>query len=189
MKHLVLSKKFNIFRYSKLEVRYFSHRGFSLVEMLFYVAILAISLVTVMQTLVVITRSYGILRSAQRVEQEASFSLDRMVREVRDASDVSDAESTFSVHPGKLFLTTTTSEGAARTVEFSLTAGKLSLKENGVVTGLLSSDKTSISNLVFRKITTARSKGVKIEMTMQSGTGTTTRSENFYATAVLRDSY
>ncbi len=165
------------------------HRGFSLVEMLFYVAILAFALVAVMQTLIVVTRSYGVLRSTQRVEQEASVSMERMVRELRDASGIDDAGSVFGTHPGKLLLNSTTASRTARTVEFSIDSGKLSLKENGVVTGLLSSTRTNISSLIFRKITTARSKGVKIEMTMQSGTSTAARAENFYATGVLRDSY
>ena len=63
------------------------------------------------------------------------------------------------------------------------------LKEDGVVVGPLSSAQTSASNLVFRRIPTGRSEGVKIELTLTSGAGSVARSENFYATAVLRDSY
>ena len=165
------------------------HRGFSLVEMLFYVVILSLSLIAVLQTLVVVTRSYGVLKYAQRVEQEAAFSLERMVREMRDASSITDAGSTFGTNPGKLLLGSTDSSGTARTVEFSVDTGKILLKENGAVTGYLTSSKTSVSNLVFRKITTTRSKGVKIEMTVAAGSGTFARSESFYATVVLRDSY
>jgi len=163
--------------------------GFSLVEMLFYVAILTLSLIAVTQTLLVVTRSYGVLRNAQHIEKESAFSLERMLREIRDASDIDDAGSTVGSHPGVLSLRTTDAFGAARTVEFSLVSGKLSLKENGAMTGALTGTSTSISNLVFRKITTPRSKGVKIEMTMQAGSGHTARSEDFHGTAVLRDSY
>ena len=142
-----------------------------------------------MQTMVVIVRSYGSLKNAQRIEQEASLSMERMLREVRDSSSVDDAGSVLTTHPGELLLNTTDAAGAARTVEFYLDNGKLSLRENGVVTGLITSNRTSVSSLVFRKITTARSKGVKIELTMQSGAGASARSESFYTTAVLRDSY
>ncbi|HBV01547.1 MAG TPA: hypothetical protein DEF00_04145 [Candidatus Taylorbacteria bacterium] len=165
------------------------YAGFSLVEALFYVAIFSFSLLAIMQTLIVVTRSHGMLRSAQRVEQEASISIERMIREIRDGESIDDAGSVFSAHPGKLLLHSTNVSGLPRTVEFSLSGGKLSLKEDGVAVGLLTSTQTNISNLVFRKISTARSEGVKIEMTMQSGTSTTARSENFNTTAALRDSY
>ena|SRR3989338_5939229 len=179
----------NLFRISDFGFRIFFRRGFSLVETLFYVAILSFSLLAIMQTLIVVTRSHGVLRSAQRVEQEAAISIERMIREIRDSKNLDDNGSVFNAHPGKLLLNSTNVSGLQRTVEFSLDGGKLSLKENGVVTGLLTSMQISISNLVFRKISTARSQGVKIEMTMQSGTSSTARTENFYVTAVLRDSY
>ena len=182
-------KKLSIFRYSIFDIRIFPKRGFSLVEMLFYVAILSIALVAVMQTIIVVTRSYGTLRTAQRIEQEAAISMERIVREVRDASGIDGVGSVLGSHPGELLLDTTDVSGTPRTVEFYLDSGKLSLKENGVVTGLLTSPKVTISNLVFREITTTNSKGVKIEMTMQAGSGPSARTETFYGTAVLRDSY
>lgn len=166
-----------------------SPRGFSLVEMLFYMAILSIALLAVTQTLIVMVRSYGNLRAAHRIEQDAGLALERMLREARDASDITDAESVFGSHPGELFLTTTTAAGAARTVEFYLLNGQLMLKEDGAVTGALTGTKTTVTNLIFRKITTARSKGVKIELTMTSGAGSALKTEIFYGTAVLRDSY
>lgn len=166
-----------------------SSSGFSLVEALFYVVILSFALLAIMQTLIIVTRSHGVLRSAERIEQEAGIAVERMIREIRDSNDIDDAGSVFNAHPGKLLLNSTTVAGLPRTVEFSLNGGKLSLKENGVVTGLLTSAQTNISNLVFFKIGTARSKGVKVEMAMQSGTSTSARTEQFYSTAVLRDSY
>lgn len=163
--------------------------GVSLMEMLFYIAILSFALLAMMQTLIVVTRSYGTLQNAERVEQEAAISLDRLIREIRDANGIDDAGSVFSAHPGKLLLHSATASGTSKTVEFSLEGGRLKLKENGATIGFLTSSQTNISNLIFRKITTARSQGVKIELTMRSGTTTAMRVEDFYATAVLRDSY
>lgn len=168
-----------------------SHRvaGFSLVETLFYVALLALSLLVVMQTLVVLTRSYTTFRDAERIERDAALSLERMVREVRGANNIADAGSVFGVHPGRLRLNTTTAAGGTRTVEFSVSGGALLLTEDGAALGALTSSTTNVSSIVFRKITTARSQGVKIEMTLTAGSDAAARSENFYATAVLRNSY
>src|SRR3989338_4816232 len=132
----------NLFRISDFGFRIFFRRGFSLVETLFYVAILSFSLLAIMQTLIVVTRSHGVLRSAQRVEQEASISIERMIREIRDGESIDDACSVFSAHPGKLLLHSTNVSGLPRTVEFSLSGGKLSLKEDGVAVGLLTSTPT-----------------------------------------------
>lgn len=176
-------------RHNSVCIIHNSARGFSLLETLFYVAILALSLLAVMQTLAVVTRSYAVFRAAGRIERDAALSLERMMREIRDANDIAAAGSAFGAHPGRLLLNTTTAAGAARAVEFYVNSGALSLKEDGVISGPLTSGNTTVSNLVFRNIATARSKGVKIEMTISSGSGAAARSENFYATAVLRNSY
>lgn len=156
--------------------------------MLFYVALLSLALLAVIETLLIMVRSYGSLRSAQHIERDAGIVLERMLREARDAQDIDDAGSVFGSSPGELLLTTTDASGTARTVEFYVENGQVKLKEDGLLSGALTGTKTSVSALVFRKITTGRSKGVKIELHL-SGSGTPSREENFYGTAVLRDSY
>ncbi len=163
--------------------------GFSLVEMLFYIALFSISLIAVMQTLSVMVLSYGAFRASQHIQQDAAFSMERLIREIRDARSIADSESVFLQSPGRLFLNSTTVSGAVRSVEVYLEDGRLSLREDGAITGFLTSDTTTISNLVFRKITTPRSLGVKIEMRIEAGSGASGRSEDFYSTAVLRDSH
>lgn len=182
-------RKLNMPRHNSVFSIHNSTRGLSLVETLLYVALLALSLLVVMQTLLALTRSFAVFRAAARIEQSAALSLERVVREVRDAQSISDAESVFGAHPGRLLLNTTTTTGAARTVLFSVSGGALMLTEDGAITGSLTGSTTNVSNLVFRKVTTGRSTGVKIEMTLSAGSGFAARSENFYVTAVLRDSY
>lgn len=158
-------------------------------ETVFYVAILSLCLMAVTETLIITVRSYGVLRAAQIIETDAAVALERMTREIRDAKSVSLSGSVLGSHPGVLFLNSTTLAGAPRTVEFLLENGKLSLKENGVSQGALTGERSAVAYLVFRRIVTARSEGVKVELTLQSGTGVASSTEKFYATAVLRDSY
>ncbi len=173
-----------------LHVPYFMfHRAFSLVETLLYVVLLSIVLLVVAETLIAVIRSSGSLRTAARIERDAGFALERIVREIRDAKSVDVSASTFGAHPGALALNTSVVSGGARTVRFYLENGAIYLKEDGVIVGPLSSVQTKASNLVFRRIATGRSEGVKIELTLSSGTGSAARSENFYATAALRNSY
>lgn len=165
-----------------------SRGGFSLIEMLFYVALLSLALVGLFETLIAITRSYGSLKNTMTIEREASTLLERILRESRNANEI-DTSSILSVNPGKLILSTTSATGTPRTVEFSMNDGKLVYKENGNLIGNLTSGRTLVTNLIFKGIATGRSSGVKVDMTIESGSGQTKKTENFYATAVLRDSY
>ncbi|HCB35204.1 MAG: hypothetical protein A2W52_02100 [Candidatus Taylorbacteria bacterium RIFCSPHIGHO2_02_49_25] len=176
-------------RHNSVLIIHNSSHGFSLVEVLLYVIILSFALLALLQTLLVITNSYRALKNTERLEQDAIVALERFFREARDGYALDDAGSIYNAYPGKLLIRSTDVNGLPKTVEFYLDAGKLSVKENGVVAGLLTSPGASVSNLVFRKISTVRSRGVKIEMTIVSGTSTAARTGNFYATAVLRDSY
>lgn len=168
---------------------FYSSGGFSLIEMLFYVALLSLSLIMVIHTLVILVRSHGVQKAGGQIEEEASLALDRMLREIRDASSIDDAGSTLGTTNGKLLLTTTTVDGTLRTVEFSLGGGKLYLKEDGGAQSLLAGGKTTISGLTFKKVSTAHSQGATIDLAISGGTGSSSRTEHFYATAVLRDSY
>lgn len=164
-------------------------KGFSLVETLLYTAVLSLVLLVVAETTIAVIRSTRTLRVAWRIERDAGFALERMVREIRDAESVNLGQSVLGAHPGALALNTTNTSGEARAVLFSLTNGALYLTEDGVVVGPLSSEEVTVSNLIFRHILTGHSEGVKIELALSSGSGGALRTENFYATAVLRDSY
>lgn len=162
--------------------------GFSLVETLLVLALLTVGLLTITQTLLAVTRSFASFRAAGRISQDGSGALGRMVREARGAQSI-DSSSVLNAHPGKLVLTAVTASGTPRVAEFYLDSGRLMLKEDGVVIGALTGTKTTLENLIFRSVDTGRSTGVKIEFTLSSGAGGGARSENFYASTVLRDSY
>lgn len=164
------------------------NRGFSMVEMIVYLAILSVMLVSVVGTLRAMTRSYGSLRTAMNVERSAVGILERMLREVRDAKSI-DAASVLGSSPGKLILHSTDAAGAEKTVEFSLSGGSVELKENGVSEGGLNASNVPATNLVFRSFDTGRSKGIKVELTLESGAAETARRAQFWGSAVLRDSY
>jgi len=164
-------------------------RGFTLIELLVYTGILVIIMAVAVSTLLSLSRSVRTVSSAQLVESAAEVSLDRMMREARGAQSIDMAESSLGVSPGQLTLDTTDAGGASTTVEFFLSGQTLRIKEAGADVGPLTPTSTRVTALSFRKIQTANSQAVKIEMTVESGTSTSYRSKNFYGTAVLRGSY
>ena len=160
-----------------------------MIEMLIYTAILVILAMVVVNVFLGLRRSTTALSATQVIESSAIISLERMTREIRDATSVDTGLSTLGTSPGVLQLNTTDAGGTPTTVQFYVSGRALRIKEAGTDIGPLTATTTRITNLVFRKITTAQSQAVKIEMTLESGTSTSYRQKKFYSTVVLRGSY
>jgi prepilin-type N-terminal cleavage/methylation domain-containing protein len=160
-------------------------KGFTLTEMLIYVAILSMLMVVVISTLVTMTRSYNTLKVSKQLNHAAVASMERMTREIRSAQSIVTAQSTFDGHPGRLYLQI----ASATTTEFFVDGGVLKLNQNGSYVGPLTSNEVQVTGLVFNRITTANSEAVRINLTLESTAGDKTKTETFYGTAVMRGSY
>jgi prepilin-type N-terminal cleavage/methylation domain-containing protein len=162
-------------------------RGFSMVEMLIYLALLASVTVFLLNGISAITKSYADIRLAKAVTASASDALQRIVYEVRQASSFDLAGSTFSSHPGVLSLVSTSADGATTTVAFSVNSGILRVSRGGVDEGPLTLSGASVTNFTLALLQNGVSNGVRITLTLQSAFGTKTRTETFYTTAVTRN--
>ena len=58
--------------------------------------------------------------------------------------------------------------------------------ENGGEVGALTQTDARVSSLVFRRFSQSGSEGIRTEITIESGTSTHYRSNNFYSSAVSR---
>ena len=92
-------------------------RGFSLVEMLVYVAILTLTSVVIVDSLVSMISSYRYFRVVSYVESTGVSGMERMTREIRSASSVDTGNSTLLTNPGVLTLVST-SGGVSTTTKF-----------------------------------------------------------------------
>lgn len=171
-------------------MRFTRHKksGFTLVEMIIYIAFFAILSILAIEALMVVTKSFYTLRLTQNINQSATTALERMSREVRNAYDIDTASSTFNTNPGYLVLRTKDASGANTTVEFYVNGNQIGIKEGGVDKGSLMAKSTTVTNLVFRQITTANSKAIKIEMSLHDTHGVLSRDAVFYDTILLRGS-
>ena len=163
-------------------------RGYTLIEMMLYIAILVGMLAVIFVIISNVVRSERNLASARTIENSAIFGLERVTREIRQATSVDIVNSVLDVSPGKLVLNSTTSGGAAETVEFSLQNSILRLKINGVDQGALTEANTRVTRLIFSKLSSPYSVAVRTQVTLESGTSTTYRTSNFYTTTILRGS-
>lgn len=162
--------------------------GFTLVEMIIYIAFFAVFSVVAVEAMMVVMKSFYSLRLTQSINQSATTALERMSREIRNAYDINTAESTFTTNPGRLTLRTKDSSGTNTTVEFYVSGGQIRIKEGGVDKGSLMAKSTTVTNLVFRQIATTNSKAIKIEMSFHDAHGVLTRDAVFYDTILLRGS-
>ncbi len=149
--------------------------------MLLYVTLMALILAALARISVSMLGVYRNIKVAKNIESGAISAMERMTRDIRNAS-ASTATTTSSE-------ITLTESSAPASVRFYVSGGSLRVDENGTYAGPLTPAGVTVTSLVFRKISTANSEGVKIEMTLQGSLGNIVRTRNFYDTIGMRGAY
>ncbi len=171
-----------------LTKKYSKNRGVSIIETLIYITILVFILVVIVSLLFNLLSSQKNIKASKSIENSASLSLERIIREIRLAESVNTTSSVFGTSPGDLVLHSTDTNGNARTVEFFVTGNTIHLKENGTDQGAINQSDARVTNLVFTLISGTNSTAIRTQMTLESGTTTSLRSDKFYTTNILRSS-
>lgn len=167
--------------------RFLHNGGFTMLEILVYLGILAVSSTIILVTVVGMLRPTDRLKSVQAISSIGLETLDRMTRELRNGYDIDGTASTFGVSPGRVTARVMVA-GVQETRSLYLQGGVLMLDDNGVIREL-SSDAVSVTSLTFYQASTTVSKGVRIQMTLGTTTVSGSKSETFYTTVMMRDSY
>lgn len=154
-------------------------KGYTLIELLVYLAILAVFSVFIVNSILIIMKNYNAYSVSRYVNFSATVAIERLTREIRGSSDV-DGSSVLGAHPGYLVLDA---------VEFFVSNNQLMIDKNGQGAVVLTPSNLEVTNLVFATSTNPNSQVVKIEMTLTGRRGNYEKSENFYSTIVLRGSY
>jgi len=163
--------------------------GFSLIETIIYLAIFTVMSVLVINSFITILSSFNKTNIDRRMLESGSAVMEKMSREIRQAKNVDIANSTLGSTPGVLQLNSTDDDGNPVIIKFIVENQSFNLYRNGVLVGNLLNKNISITNLIFRRVSTTNSEAVKIEMILQYSDGRDVRTENFYNTIVLRGGY
>ena len=155
-------------------------KGYAVLELLFYISLFAILAIAVINSLLVMTRTFR-ETAIQRNLGEGGAIMERISREIRFSNAVNSAN--------PLLLATTDLEGDPKTVEFALSGSDIEFRENDSLVGNLNTPEVEVTNLVFTQIITSQSQAVKVELTVRSKNDSLYRQANFYDTVVLRGSY
>ncbi len=162
-------------------------KGFSLAETIVYIALLAIIFIVVINSLVAIMTSYYTVKSSKDIENSAMLGLDRIERDTKNAASI--ASISTSTNPNSITINTFDTNGNPLVDRFYVATGTLSVDENGIYSGPLSVSGVTVTSLIFSPINTGNSSGVRIQMTLQTGSGNAFKSKNFFDTALMRGSY
>ncbi len=161
-----------------------SNRGFTLIEILFYIAIMVLlsgAFVTTFLSLdTVLVRN----RTERELSQSASVSLERIVRDIRASNSVNAGLSSFGTSPGVLTLVE-----QSTTTRFYLSGGSLLVNVNGTEIGPLTSGAVTVQDLTFYKYTGSTTDMVRVGLTLSAQSKGASSTRTFYTSAVLRGSY
>lgn len=139
--------------------------GYTLLETVVYIAILAVIAVMALGSIFSIYRALGQTLVERKLILNGDVALETMIREIRAASSV-DPSSVLGTHPG------------------TLKVGSKTFSPSNFTTS-----DVSVTNLIFYATSTANSAIVKIELSLQAGSGVFQKTKNFYGSAVMRGAY
>ncbi len=160
--------------------------GYSLVEMVIYIAILSFVSFVVISMLLSFTNSYRTVTALRITEQSGIDSMERMTRDIRGAADVDTVNSTFGTSPGVLTVQSNLNGVLSTTTKFYVQGGILKVDVNGAYYGPLTLSNTNVSSLIFRYLDNGTTTAVKIDLTITGTVGTTTKVKNYHTTVVVR---
>jgi prepilin-type N-terminal cleavage/methylation domain-containing protein len=166
-----------------------TNKGFSLIEIIIYVAIFALLAGVVIDSFVVVMGSFSETRTYRDLQESGTTSMERMAREIRQAKSYSTSNSVFDVSPGTLELNYTDSSNVDHTVKFIYENYALNMYKDNLFSASLLNQNILPSSLIFRKFTTSAGSAIKIELTLQDNRGGAHKTASFYNTVILRSDY
>lgn len=159
-------------------------RGYTLLEIVIYVSILAVIAVLVVGSVLSIYQAFAKIRVERKLVLNGDVALETMVRSVRSATSSNAAISVFGSSPGVLQVNAGNSKE-----KFSLSGTILQTqKGTGPAENLTSSD-VEVTSLIFYATSTDDSKMITIRMSLRAGGGVFQKTKNFYGSAVMRGAY
>lgn len=160
--------------------------GFTLTEVLIYIAILVASMVAILSLLFSLRELLDVYRSDQLLNQSAQSAMERILYEIREADsiDAIDPDLLLVDSPGHLVLTK-----GATTTKFSLATSTIILTVNDVVVGPLTKSKVEVNELRFFSYDNGVTEAVRVQFSMVATAGNSSSTGTFNSAAVIRGTY
>jgi type II secretory pathway pseudopilin PulG len=168
------------------KIKFFKNNpGYSLVEMIIYISVLSIISILSINTILSFTRSYRDLGALRIVEHSGTDAMERMTRDIRSASSIDMANSSFGTNPGILSIITTV-DGVSTVKKFYVQDNIIKVDVGGTYFGPLTLSNASVTSLTFRQLNSGISDAVKIDMTISGTVGEITKTNTYHSTIILK---
>ncbi len=163
--------------------RHHTQKGYSLIELLIYIAIFAVLSIVLVRSLVTVMRTYAAGARYRALQNNGELVMERITRELR--AGTSAVTSTCATNPGTLSIASTDASSQNHTNNFVVTSGAVMLATDGGSSNAISTSQVTVTALTFCSFTTPSGAGVKTVLTLRvPGNYPTTAS--FYSTILLR---
>lgn len=164
-------------------------RGITLVELVIYVAILAVIIAVVSFSAIQFVQTFNRVRAERRVYSAAETALERIVREIRLACAANASASTLilSTYPSHI---SPDPANCTITRTISLNSGTIQMQDGGGQAMNLTPPNVTVTNVVFSQMSDTRGSSVTdiqaVRVEFQVTASSITKS--YYASAILRGS-
>ena len=141
--------------------------GFTLIETLIYLAIVAVAVGSFVVFSISVSGSRNKTFVIQEVQANARTAIQIMSQKIRAAEGINTAASTFGVDPGVLSLAVSDISKDPTVFELDQDDGILRITEGTASPVVLVSDEVKITNLVFTNLTSGGKGNIRIELTVE----------------------
>jgi type II secretory pathway pseudopilin PulG len=164
--------------------RFAPGRGFTLVEILVYIALFVLMASAAVASLLAFSDSFKAYRAEKILTEQVRSAYERMVADMRNAVTVDRTSSTFDVSPSTLLL-----EYPGFDREYTLLGGAIVVSENGGAATAVTGPGVVVDSFTVTHFDMVTTELLRVVVTASATVGGTTVTETYYSSSVLRGSY
>ncbi len=164
--------------------------GYTLVELLIVIAITAVLMTAVSQATTSMYTTYRNVIALRQIESASVSILDRLTREIKNATSIDMTNSVFDSDTGRVSLNISSSTGNINTQIYA-SSSRLYVKKNGIELGPLSPSDVTVSIISYNLLGTSTNSAtaIRVELVLEASTAQIHWSKSFYSTAIMRGTY
>lgn len=142
-------------------------RGFTMIEMLIYVAIVGGILSSFVSFAISLSNSRNKTYAIQEVQANAREALNIVTQKIRSASGINANGSVFGLDPGYLSLVMPSAAVNPTIISLNHDNGVIEIKEGLSASTTIMADEVKVANLIFTNLTDGNRENVRINMTVE----------------------
>lgn len=143
-----------------------SPEGFTLIEVLIYVALMGMAVSSFVYLSVTVSASRSKTTVTQEVQANTRVALDLISQQIRAATGINSGASVFDADPGVLSLAMADSGSNPTVIDLSADDGVLQITRGAGPSLAVTSDEVRVTNLVFTNLTDGERENVRVEITV-----------------------